>query len=110
MIASRFIQFHDSLQDNKKSIVRFLCDMCTDNRRTIHGRNIFKLQRQLDCKKEELSSFFIKENMKFKPLPEEEEWRVPLILNLLEIRNSTMSLDYFSKDEINVMIEQACTN
>ena len=43
MLAARYIQFHESLQNNKKSIVRFLCSMCTNNRRTIHGRKFFKL-------------------------------------------------------------------
>ena len=110
MLAARFIQFHESLQNNKKSIVRFLCSMCINNRRTIHGRNFFKLQRHLNCKPEELSNYFIKDNMKYKPLPDEEQWRVPLILNLLEIRNKTMSLDAFDSKEINKTIEQTCIN
>ena len=110
MLASRFMQFHKSLLENKKSCIRLLSNICVGDQRTIHGRNIFNLQRVLDCDMDDLSSSFIKENLKFKPLPEQEQWRVPLLLNLLDIRNNSMVLDNFEKEEIEDMIKQICIN
>ena len=78
--------------------------------KTIHGRNLFHLQRELNCDPEDLTSSFVKENMKFKPLPEEEQWRVPLLLNLLDIRNDSLDLDNFGKEEIEDIIFDICTN
>ena len=47
--------------------------------------------------------------MKFKVLPEEEKWRVPLILELLETRYKSIDLQGFEIKEINDMINDACT-
>ena len=87
-----------------------MSNICVGDRKTIHGRNLYNLQRVMNCDKDELSSPFIKANMKFKPLPEEEQWRVPLFLNLLEIRNDTMVLNNFEKEKIDDMIKEICIN
>ena len=110
MLASRFVQFHKSLIENGKSCIRLLSSLCTDDLKTIHGKNLFHLGRQLDCDIEELSSSFVKEHLKFRPLPEEDEWRIPLLLNLLAIRNDSMELDYFRRKDIEDMIHETCTN
>ena len=110
MLASRFTQFHKSLIENKKSCIRLLSNISEDDLKTIHGRNLFHLQRELDCDIQDLSSSFIKANMKFKLLPNEEQWRIPLLLNLLDIRNDTLEVENFGKEEIQHIIEEICTN
>ena len=95
MLSSRFIQFHKSLMENKKSCIRLLSNLCVSNLKTKHGRNLSQIQRDLDCSEEELSSFFIKNKMQYKTLPDKEQWRLPLLLNLLEIRNNSTELPHF---------------
>ena len=58
----------------------------------------------------DMSSNFIKKNLRYKYLPALEEWRVPLLRNLLDIRNNDLELNGFEKTEINSMIEDICTN
>jgi hypothetical protein len=110
MLATRFVQFHKSLTENSKSCIRLLSSLCTDDLKTIHGKNLFNLSRELDCEIEELSSSFVKANLEFKPLPDEEQWRIPLLLNLLDIRNDSMGLDHFRKRDIEDLIQDICTN
>ena len=110
MLASRFMQFHKSLLVNKKSCVRLLSSISEDDLNTIQGKNLFHLQRDLDCEMEDLSSSFIKENMRFKPLPEEEHWRIPLLFNLIDIRDKNLDLDNFEWKEIQHMIQDVCIN
>ena len=110
MLASRFLQFHKSLIENSKPCIRILSSLSMDDLKSIHGKNIFHLKRELDCDMEDLSSSFIKENFKFRTLPEEEQWRIPLLLNLLDIRNDAMELDHFEKPEIEDLIHDICTN
>ena len=107
---SRFVQFHKSLTESKKPVVRFLSSLCINDQKTVHGSNLFKMMNTLDCELEELSSNYIKSNMFYKETSQEDEWRIPLLQNLLEIRNQTMELFGFEKDEINSMIEDICTN
>ena len=76
--------------------------------KTKHGRNLAQIQRDLDCSEEELSSSFVKNNMQYMTLPDEEHWRLPLLFNLLEIRNDEMELPQFEKAEINHMIQEIC--
>ena len=109
MLTSRFVQFSKSLTENKKSCIRILANLSSADLKTIHGRN-HHLQNDLNCDVEDMSSSFVKENLKYKPLPEEEQWRVPLLLNVLDIRNHFMELDNFGKAEIEHMIYDVCTN
>ena len=110
MLSSRFMQFHDSLIENKKSCIRLLASLCTSDKKTSLGRNLSQIQRNLDCNREELSSGFIKEHMKYSSVPEEEQWRIPLLLNLLDVRNNTMELNNFLEDEVKYLIEDICVN
>ena len=81
--------------ENKKSTIRLLSNICVGDRTTILGRNLFNLQRVLTCKANDLSSPYIKANLEFKRLPEEEQWRVPLILELIDTRHNKVNLDHF---------------
>ena len=110
MLWSRFYQFHDSLVNNHKPVLRMLAFLCQDDVRTIHGRNLHQLQIELECDKQELSSTFIKQNMKFQAVPQNEEWRIALLLNLMEIRSHSMELENFQDEEIWAMIEDICVN
>ena len=110
MLWSRFMKFHDSLINNKKPILRLLAFLCEDDERTTHGRNLHHLQVELQCNKTELSSSYIKQNMEFKAVPQDEQWRIPLLLNLLEIKKDSMQLNGFQDEEIDSMIEDVCIN
>ena len=110
MISSRLIQFHKTLIENKKSVLRLLASLNMDDVKTIHGRNLAKLKKSLNCEITDMSSNFIKTNLRYKYLPALEEWRVPLLKNLLDIRNNDLELNGFEKTEINSMIEDICTN
>ena len=110
MLASRFIQFNKSLIENSKSCIRILSSLCLDDLKTIHGRNLHYLQSELNRELEDLSSSFVKQNMSYKPLPEEEQWRVPLLLSLLDIRNQCMEVENFGKSDIEDMKLDVCTN
>ena len=59
MIASRLIQFHKTLIDNKKSALRLLASLNMDDVKTIHGRNLAKLKKSLNCEITYMSSNFI---------------------------------------------------
>ena len=87
-----------------------LAFLCEDDVRTLHGRNLHQLQIDLECDKQDLSSTFIKQNMKYQEVPPNEEWRIPLLLNLMYMRSHSMELGNFQDEEIGAMIEDICIN
>ena len=87
-----------------------LAFLCEDDVRTKHGRNLHQLLNELECDKLELSSSFIKQNMKFQDVPQNEKWRIPLLLNLKDVINNSMELKDFLDEEIDAMIEDIYIN
>ena len=47
-----------------------LAFLCEDHVKTTHGRNLHQLQIELECDKQDLSSVFIKQNMKYQEVPQ----------------------------------------
>ena len=48
--------------------------------------------------------------------PVDQEWRVPLLVSLLEIKNDRWSIDFdeesekFSEDELTLLLDNVCTS
>ena len=110
MLWSRFVQFHESLINNKKPLIRLLASLSEDDIKTTHGRNIHKLLNELECNLNDLSSNYVKQNFHYKRVPVDEQWRIPLLFNLMEVRNKSMELINFLPHEINTLIEDICVN
>ena len=89
-IASRFATFHYSLINSKKMSVRFLARLAESDQRTVMGRTLSSLLSICKLKSEELSRLnagLVKKNMVFSRPPAEEEWRIPLGQELLQLRD-----------------------
>ena len=77
--------------------------------RTVLGRTLDSLCTQ--CPVADLSflnSKCVKTTMKYSCIPEDEEWRVQVVNELLMLRNESLSLPGFSMDEIKKMIDFIC--
>ena len=48
--------------------------------------------------------------MKYQDVPQNEQWRIPLLLNLMAVRNNSMELKDFQDEEIDAMIQDICIN
>ena len=56
---------------------------------------------------DEINMIDLKE-LKFAKIPEGNEWRIPFIEELLDIRNSDLEVESFSQEEINDLINFVC--
>ena len=50
----------------------------------------------------------IKDSMKYFRIPEEEDWRVGVRLDLLRVKNGDYDLEEFTRDEINDLMTVIC--
>ena len=110
IMSSRFIKFHDSLLNCNKPLLRILSNLNKSNLKTVYGTNLFKIAKLCNVKIEELDSNIVKNKMKYFRMPDNEQWRVPLIRDLLSVNSHDFDLPGFDKKEIDDMLLYACTS
>jgi hypothetical protein len=104
MLASRFTSFYKSLVNCPKFCVRYLARLAETDMRTVMGRTLHHLMNQL----ENLNPGLVKKSMKYSAIPEAEDWRVPLALELKDIRDGKCTLSEFSNSEVEELLAYAC--
>ena len=103
--------FFKSLINSNKFAVRFLSRLCQVDQRTVAGKTLTLLEELCGIKgvnRENMTANTIKRNTQYFNAPDGEEWRAPLIQELSLARDFELSLQGFSKEEINVLIENVC--
>ena len=43
------------------------------------------------------------------PIPDNEEWRIEMVNELIEVKWGKVSIDYFEEAEINEIMNELCT-
>ena len=116
MIWCRYIKFVDSLIKNKRSSIVSLFKTIQNDVRSVTGSNLRKIMLDSSklvipgvTKKIALYDFNVYDT------PEGEEWRVPLLFSLLEMREERWTVqfdeeldDMLPNDAIKTMIERVC--
>ena len=112
LISSRYATFYHSLINSKKKSVRFLARISASDQRTVMGRTLSSLLSTCKLKSEELPQLnagLIKKNMVFSRIPSEDEWRIPLGQELLQLRDrSNLDLPGFSLEEQEEILHYLC--
>ena len=104
-LTNRFLKFYKSLFFSDKSVIRNLRLCQEGDCRSNFGKNISGICRYngtdeiLNCKKD-----FIK----YCDIPDHEKWRIPILQELLDLRNNTFTLSAFSKNELNDLLFYVC--
>ena len=111
MLASRYVSFHKSLVSSSKLSVRVMARLFETDQRTVLGRTLDKLSNMMNLPDINLlSPCEIKRKLRYFEIPDEEKWRIESVAELLKLRNQSLSLPGFSKDEINIMLFNTCTS
>ena len=106
MLCSRYISFQQSLLNCDKFPVKFLASLNQCDQRTLFGRSLRRIASKCGTTVQQIpSKSFVKENMKYFPVPVTESWRPSLLKNLLEIRSNRVTLPGFSSNEVDEMIK-----
>ena len=91
--------------------MRILAKLCSIDESTVLRSNLRNIAR--DChvtSVNELTHAVVKSNMKYHDVPENEEWRVPLLHNLLSVRSKDWILDDFDDQELETIIAYVCAS
>ena len=107
MLSSRLVKLRDTMISSNKSSVKLLSYLVQGDHRTVMGKNLASIQRELNM--DNISPVVVKKNMKYFPLPENQAWRIHFIKELLEARTGKVKIDNIETDDINNMIDLLCT-
>ena len=113
MLASRYVTFYKSLVNSKKFSVRFLARLQERDNRTVLGRTLEFLLTECDLpssRLDELSAQLVKRKCSYKRVPDTEAWRIPLLAELIKVRDSQLALENLNSEEVKDVIDYLCVS
>ena len=108
-LMSRYVKFLDSLLNNKSSEVQFLVKTALSDVRSTTSKNLLLIQQESGLNPLKVSSSCIRGAMKIAEIPENQSWRLPLLVKLLE-RRRVMDVDLICTMEISGVIDSLCSS
>ena len=95
---------------SKRSAIALLATINEKDSRTRHGNNLLNIAKDSETDLSDLSSQLIKEKMKFVHVPEQDEWKIPILNELLKVQNDCLTLSEFDRNDWNDMIKILTTS
>ena len=109
MLLSRYVTFVNSLRKSSKLGVRLLTRLAEGDNRTVMGRTLSNLIRMCNLTSlEQLTSTKVKENVVYQSIPAEEQWRIGVAKELLQLRSNVLTLEGFTSDEVEKILDHIC--
>ena len=108
LLAARFVTFVRSLINCEKFNVKFLARLCLADQRTVVGKTTGWLSDICGVESKCLTSNDIKKSLKYFDIPEGQEWRAPLVRELIALRDGQIGLQGFTVEEIKFLLEDQC--
>lgn len=109
MLSARFIGFHKTNLLCLKSSVRLLTGLFTLDQRTNYGRNLKNISDDCNIPIDELTKVKIKKLMTYKPVPNNEKWRIKLVDELLGARFGDLEIP-LETEELEEILSLACSS
>ena len=106
MLTSRYVNFVKTLQASPKYSVRVLSSLCVSDLRTVVGATLCTLGSACGCDVSTLSASAVKRAMEYFAVPVGEEWRIPVLQELLD---PEVEVPGFLSVELKEMIDYVCT-
>lgn len=86
-----------------------LAKLYQNNLRTVYGNNLRMISRICDSEINGLSTLIVKNKISYRLMPVDEEWRMPLLTEMLFARENNVDIEGLSRNDINHIITYICT-
>ena len=110
VLCTRFVQFVTSLLNCHKLCIRLLVDLSKDDLRSVLCKNLESIAQDCNVQSRNLNKFCVKQNMIYKKILLDQEWKLPILHELLKIKDDSFVLNNFLDIEIAIMINFLCTD
>ena len=110
ILMKRFLGFLTQIEKSKKSLPKRILRYVMKDTRSTTGSNLRKMMllfdkvRVEDITKNDVNSF------KYADVPQGDEWRVEMVKEIIEIRNSKLEVENFDDEEIEEIMNYLCTS
>ena len=105
----RFINFTNNLVKSPKTQLANLYLSVKDDCRSSTGRNIRCIENMFDGKMwDDITNHDLR-TAQYHPVADENQWRIPMVKELLNVRYNQFELQGFERSEINELLEYVCT-
>ena len=109
IMMKNFLRFCELIMKSKKEALKSVFLKVRRNIQSYTGKNLRKMMVLMKKRNiTELKSCDVKEHFKYKPVPEDELWRIPLLKEIIEVRTGTYEIEGFTNEEIDEMLEFVC--
>ena len=109
-IIKNFLNFLKQIENGSKSIAKVLLNTVKNDVGSTTGSNIKGIKQLLDVDSiNQININEIKEKT-FAEIPVGSEWRIPVLEELLSVRNGNSELENFTKKDIDSMIDIICSS
>ena len=92
-----------------KPTINMLAKMYEKDLQTVYGNNLSKIAKLCEKEIDELCPMLVKNVIGYRKVPEEEEWRIPIITEMLFARENNVEIEGLSRIDINGIINYVCT-
>ena len=108
-LIQRSVGFMKRLSSSQKDVLRKAFEICKKDCRTTTGSNIRNIMLESKVNSfDQLSKTDLK-MLEFHPTPQEDQWRIPLIKDLVDIRDGISDVIGWSKDDLQASLDFLCT-
>ena len=108
-IISNYLNFIEKVKSSEKRILRQLYSLCSGDCRTVTGSNLRNILLMTSSSSiEKLSPSAVSE-MAYKDLSQNDEWKIGLIHEIIDIRMGDRLLEQWDVDELDAILEDICT-
>ena len=109
LLERRFLNFIKAIRISKKVVLKSLLKVIEFDARFVTGKNLRRLM--LKSKIQNIQKLMpIDLPAKYRPIPDEEEFRVGFIKEIINIKNNSTELRGFHHDELEELLEHLCVS
>ena len=117
MLIVRYVKFLQNMKKSSKLAVQCLLEKVAKDMRTVTGRNIRYILERIEYKKDifEVKAGWLKKNLTFCKIPENEKWRVNFVEEIVNVRQNVFKLDhnddsFLTSDQLSEILDYICTS
>ena len=110
VLVKRFLTFLEQIRKSNKSASKFLLDSIFQDTGSTTGSNLRNILLNTDkthvrelCPQDAF-------NFKYHQIPQEEQWRLPFIQDIIEAKNGQMSISNMMDSDLDDILSALCTS
>ena len=110
MLIKRFLSFIEQIKKSNKIALKNVLKLIEYDTQSVTGSNLREIL--LLTEKNDVSELrpIDSQNIKYKEVPEGEEWRINLLKELIDVRTGDLKVNGFKEAEIKLIIDDICSS